>query len=149
MQATNFVLTNPLNIIYRTENVGVNAFPTATAKTIVVSALPLGLYIMTFSLHITNPNASLTASFTRMIFQLTSSQGFDFFNETDYHTFIIPVATPTQFSRTCIVNNPGTYNFTLSITPTYTGATNVTYGSGVGASSSPSPRTFLQFTKIG
>ena len=84
-----------------------------------------------------------------MIFQLTSSQGFDYFNETDYHTFIIPVATFTQFSRTCIVNNPGTYNFTLSITPTYTGATNVTYGSGVGASISPSPRTFLQFTKIG
>ena len=80
-------------------------------------------------------------------FHLTSSDGFAYFEETDYHALTIPNLKQTTFSRTCTVNNSGTYNFTLSITPTYTGATTLTWNSPAG--NSPAPKTFLQFTKIG
>ena len=38
---------------------------------------------MTYSLYIVNPHATLTASFTSMIFQLASSIGYDYFNENE------------------------------------------------------------------
>jgi hypothetical protein len=149
VQATYFKLTNPSNVIYKTEVAGItNVFSSGTTKTIVVSSLPVGLYIMTYSLYILNSHATINASFSSMIFQLASSIGYDYFNENDYHKFIIPKTKSQTFSETCIVNNPATYNFTLSITPTYTGPlTNLFYGNAGGIG--PSPHTFLQFTKIG
>ena len=82
-----------------------NLFATAVTRTIVVSALPAGLYIMTFSLYIINASQT-TASFTNMLFRLASSSGFDYFNENDYHPFTLAVAQNQTFSKMFIVNNP-------------------------------------------
>ena len=104
---------------------------------------------MTFSLYIVN-SSQTTASFTNIRFALASSIGYDYFNENDYHPFTLAVAQNQTFSKMFIVNNPSTYNFTLSITPTYTGGTGGLNGvTWMSSGNVISPKTFLQFVKIG
>jgi hypothetical protein len=103
---------------------------------------------MVFSLYFFNSSNS-AASFSNIIFQLASSNGNDYYNEIDYHIFTLPISGWTTITRSCIVNNPASYNFTLSFTPTYTGGTG---SNGISYSSSGnvvSPQTYLQFIKIG
>ena len=100
---------------------------------------------MTFSLNI-NTTGTGSTNFTNMLYSLYSSAGGPYYAENDNHLFTIVGNSNSQHTRSCVVNNVGTNNFTLSITPTYTtSATSVTWMS----LSSVYPTTFLQFTKIG
>ena len=149
VRATRFELTNRLDIIYQSTIIGTPAnypFPSGTEQTITVSSLPAGLYIMCFSLYVGN-NISASATFSSIRFHLTSSNGFSYFDENDYHAFTLPNLKTTNFSRTCMINNSGIYNFTLRITPTYTGSTGLYWVSTPG--NAPANKTFLQFTRIG
>jgi hypothetical protein len=149
VRATRFELTNRLDIIYQSTIIGTPAnypFPSATEQTIPVSNLPAGLYIMCFSLFIGN-GINASATFSSIRFQLTSSNGFSYYEEYDYHAFTLPALKTTNFSRTCMINNSGIYNFTLRITPTYTGSTGLYWVSTSG--NYPANKTFLQFTRIG
>jgi hypothetical protein len=102
---------------------------------------------MCISLYINNASGTTTAIFSNLLFSLNSSDGLSYFIDNDYHAFTLPTSRSTNFSKMCMINNPGTYNFTLSITPTYTNTPNLTWMSSAG--SSPSQKTYLQFIKIG
>ena len=150
MRATRFELTNRTNIIYQSTIIGNPAnytFPSGATQTITVSNLPAGLYIMCFSIYVLNNVGTLSAVFSRIRFTLNSSDGFPYFDEFDYHALTLPNPRQTTFTRMCMVNNPGTYNFTLTITPTYTGSTGLLWMSTSG--NAPANKTFLQFTRIG
>jgi hypothetical protein len=150
VQATDFRLTNRTNIIYQSTIAGLPAnysFPSGTAKTIVVNNVPAGLYIMCISLYINNGSGTTTANFTNLLYSLNSSDGLSYFIDNDYHAFTLPTSRSTNFSKMCMINNPGTYNFTLSITPTYTNTPTLTWMSSGGLA--PSQKTYLQFIKIG